>query len=229
MAPDRADEASPRPDPPPPQQPLSLPLPDPDRRRRLPPHRSPVVSHRPSTPSVSLSLAPNLRLSVLHPDPDPRWRPPIQPLPSSPTARARVQHPESQASISSSAPVPKRLCLPVPPEDGDDTSSGWISPEDLAPPPPPPYHAAASYSPPPVSGPAAGSVPPPKNTMDSVKDVLGKMGKRFGEAARKTENITGNFWQHHEIRFSSSLLCGFGLDRIINALLFRACYAFGLR
>lgn len=65
--------------------------------------------------------------------------------------------------------------------------------------------------------------------MDSVKDVLGKMGKRFGEAARKTENITGNFWQHREIRFSNFLLCGFGLDRIVNAQLFRACYAFGLR
>ncbi|KAK1603014.1 hypothetical protein QYE76_017452 [Lolium multiflorum] len=77
-----------------------------------------------------------------------------------------------------------------------------LSPEDVAPPPPPPYHAAASYSAPPpsgnpyVSGPSAGSVPPPKNTMDSVKDVLGKMGKRFGEAARKAENTTGNFWQH---------------------------------
>ena len=51
--------------------------------------------------------------------------------------------------------------------------------------------------------------------MDSVKDVLGKMGKRFGEAARKTENITGNFWQHREIRilqvftvyFASNCLC----------------------
>jgi hypothetical protein len=32
--------------------------------------------------------------------------------------------------------------------------------------------------------------------MDSVKDVLGKMGKRVGEAARKTETLTGNFWQH---------------------------------
>uniref|UniRef100_A0A0D3FES6 GRAM domain-containing protein n=1 Tax=Oryza barthii TaxID=65489 RepID=A0A0D3FES6_9ORYZ len=35
-----------------------------------------------------------------------------------------------------------------------------------------------------------------RHTMDTVKDVLGKMGKRFGEAARKTETLTGNFWQH---------------------------------
>ena len=47
-------------------------------------------------------------------------------------------------------------------------------------------------------------------------------------SARKTENTAGNFWQHREIRFSSFLLCGSGLDRIVNALLFRACYAFGL-
>jgi hypothetical protein len=44
------------------------------------------------------------------------------------------------------------------------------------------------------------------DTMDSVKDVLGKMGKRFGEAARKTETITGNFWQHRELRFHCCLL-----------------------
>lgn len=77
-----------------------------------------------------------------------------------------------------------------------------LSPEDVAPPPPPPYHVAAASSGPPFSGnpyvssPASGAAPASKNTMDTVKDVLGKMGKRFGEAARKTENITGNFWQH---------------------------------
>ncbi|KAL6649365.1 hypothetical protein ACP70R_013589 [Stipagrostis hirtigluma subsp. patula] len=76
-----------------------------------------------------------------------------------------------------------------------------LSPQDVAPPPPPPYHAATAAPPayggnPYVSSPAGGPAPAPKNTMDSVKDVLGKMGKRFGEAARKTENITGNFWQH---------------------------------
>uniref|UniRef100_A0A0E0K9U7 GRAM domain-containing protein n=1 Tax=Oryza punctata TaxID=4537 RepID=A0A0E0K9U7_ORYPU len=79
-----------------------------------------------------------------------------------------------------------------------------LSPEDVAPPPPPPYHAAAATasSAPPFSGnpyvssPAGGVAPASKNTMDTVKDVLGKMGKRFGEAARKTETLTGNFWQH---------------------------------
>jgi hypothetical protein len=32
--------------------------------------------------------------------------------------------------------------------------------------------------------------------MDSVQDVLGKMGKRVGEVAHKTETLAGNFWQH---------------------------------
>nr|ACG26510.1 FIP1 [Zea mays] len=76
-----------------------------------------------------------------------------------------------------------------------------LSPEEVAPPPPPPYHAAtaapSAYGGNPyIYSPAGGAATSPKNTMDSVKDVLGKMGKRFGEAARKTETITGNFWQH---------------------------------
>lgn len=53
------------------------------------------------------------------------------------------------------------------------------------------------------------------DTMDSVKDVLGKMGKRFGEAARKTENITGNFWQHCELRFHSRLFTKFSSEAVI--------------
>ncbi|GJN30515.1 hypothetical protein PR202_gb18828 [Eleusine coracana subsp. coracana] len=76
-----------------------------------------------------------------------------------------------------------------------------LSPEDVAPPPPPPYHAATATPTayggnPYVASPAGASATAPKSTMDSVKDVLGKMGKRVGEAARKTETITGNFWQH---------------------------------
>jgi hypothetical protein len=50
--------------------------------------------------------------------------------------------------------------------------------------------------------------------MDSVKDVLGKMGKRFGEAARKTENITGNFWQHCKLRFHSGAFTKFSSEAV---------------
>ncbi|PKU67705.1 GEM-like protein 1 [Dendrobium catenatum] len=35
-----------------------------------------------------------------------------------------------------------------------------------------------------------------KNTMESVKEVLGKWGMKLGETAKKTEDFAGNFWQH---------------------------------
>ncbi|XBJ16018.1 hypothetical protein VPH35_007751 [Triticum aestivum] len=187
MAPDRADEAIPRPDPPPPQQPLSLPLPiqiEDGGSHRIALPSSPTVL--PHCPFHTLSHPTSRFRSVVAPsDPTPpffsnRTRP--RPAPRVPSLDLLRAH--------SRAPLP-----PCPVGGQRRHLLGWISSEDLAPPPPPPYHAAASYSPPPVS-----------DTMDSVKDILGKMGKRFGEAARKTENITGNFWQHREIRFSSSLL-----------------------
>ncbi|CAA0821012.1 GLABRA2 expression modulator [Striga hermonthica] len=35
-----------------------------------------------------------------------------------------------------------------------------------------------------------------KETMGSVKDVLGKWGKKVGEATKKAEDLAGNTWQH---------------------------------
>ncbi|CAI9758206.1 unnamed protein product [Fraxinus pennsylvanica] len=35
-----------------------------------------------------------------------------------------------------------------------------------------------------------------KNTMNSVKNVLGKWGKKVGEATRQAEDLAGNTWQH---------------------------------
>ncbi|KAL8479049.1 hypothetical protein ACS0TY_030810 [Phlomoides rotata] len=35
-----------------------------------------------------------------------------------------------------------------------------------------------------------------KETMGSVKDVLGRWGKKMGEASRKAEDFAGNTWQH---------------------------------
>lgn len=32
--------------------------------------------------------------------------------------------------------------------------------------------------------------------MDSVKDVLGKWGKKAAEATKKAEDLAGNVWQH---------------------------------
>lgn len=42
--------------------------------------------------------------------------------------------------------------------------------------------------------------------MDSVKDVLGKWGKKAAEATKMAEDLAGNMWQHCE----SCSLCGFG-------------------
>ncbi|KAF6165558.1 hypothetical protein GIB67_006448 [Kingdonia uniflora] len=35
-----------------------------------------------------------------------------------------------------------------------------------------------------------------KNTMNSVRDVLGKWGKKVGETSKKAEDLAGNMWQH---------------------------------
>ncbi|KAL0741400.1 hypothetical protein Bca4012_082913 [Brassica carinata] len=35
-----------------------------------------------------------------------------------------------------------------------------------------------------------------KDTMDSVKGALGRWGRRVAEAAKKTESLAGNTWQH---------------------------------
>lgn len=32
--------------------------------------------------------------------------------------------------------------------------------------------------------------------IDSVKDVLGKWGKKAAEATKKAEDLAGNMWQH---------------------------------
>lgn len=34
------------------------------------------------------------------------------------------------------------------------------------------------------------------DTLDSVKDVLGKWGKKAAEATKKAEDLAGNMWQH---------------------------------
>ncbi|KAF9687363.1 hypothetical protein SADUNF_Sadunf02G0085800 [Salix dunnii] len=43
-------------------------------------------------------------------------------------------------------------------------------------------------------GPVASSSS--KNTVEAVKDVLGKWGKKAAEATKKAEDLAGNMWQH---------------------------------
>ncbi|GAU23702.1 hypothetical protein TSUD_304770 [Trifolium subterraneum] len=74
-----------------------------------------------------------------------------------------------------------------------------LDPNDVVPPQPQPAAAATTMpaesnpyvSPAPVSAPTSA-----KNTLDSVKDVLGKWGKKAAEATKKAEDLAGNMWQH---------------------------------
>lgn len=52
------------------------------------------------------------------------------------------------------------------------------------------------------SNPYVSHTPPPpsslniKDTMDTVRDLLGRWGKKVGEATKKAEDLAGNTWQH---------------------------------
>ncbi|KAL0461393.1 UNVERIFIED_CONTAM: GLABRA2 expression modulator [Sesamum latifolium] len=50
-----------------------------------------------------------------------------------------------------------------------------------------------NYSPAPAANPSSFNF---KETMGSVKNVLGRWGKKVGEATRKAEDLAGNTWQH---------------------------------
>lgn len=97
----------------------------------------------------------------------------------------------------------------------DHISYPKLDPNDVAPPPPdnwnsvpvtsqqppvdPPPQGGATTMPP-ESNPYVSPAPVPassmKNTMDSVKDVLGKWGKKAAEASKKAGDLAGNTWQH---------------------------------
>ncbi|XP_010266493.1 PREDICTED: GEM-like protein 1 isoform X2 [Nelumbo nucifera] len=47
-----------------------------------------------------------------------------------------------------------------------------------------------------VSPPTASSLSSVKKTMDTVRDVLGRWGKKVGETSKAAGNLAGNVWQH---------------------------------
>lgn len=69
-----------------------------------------------------------------------------------------------------------------------------LSPEDVAPPPPPVVSPPVSANPYVVSAPSAQ--PPAKSARENLREKLDVVGRRFGDAARKTEGIVGDIWQH---------------------------------
>ncbi|CAL8997471.1 unnamed protein product [Prunus brigantina] len=140
-------------------------------------------------------------------------------------AAAPDHHPPSQTTkplphSEDYAPYPKLdpndVVPPPQPETWTSVSIASEPPLKLespsAPPPPvadPPVHVEARA---PIAGEAATSMPAEsnpyvatpapapsssvKNKMDSVKDVLGKWGKKAAEATKKAEDLAGNMWQH---------------------------------
>ncbi|XP_044474660.1 GEM-like protein 1 isoform X2 [Mangifera indica] len=84
-----------------------------------------------------------------------------------------------------------------------------LDPNDVA--PPPENLSNVSVGPAPISETAATTMPSEsnpyvspspvsssstKNKMDSVKDALGKFGKKAVEVTKKAEDLAGNMWQH---------------------------------
>uniref|UniRef100_A0A5B6YQM5 Putative GEM-like 1 n=1 Tax=Davidia involucrata TaxID=16924 RepID=A0A5B6YQM5_DAVIN len=121
-------------------------------------------------------------------------------------------HPHHQPSHSNYAPYPK-----LDPNDVAPPAENWTSvPVDSHPPPQPEHppinpRASALEAPAPIAGNTATTMPPEsnpyvspspvpassvKNKMGTVKDVLGKWGKKAAEATKKAEDLAGNMWQH---------------------------------
>ncbi|XP_062188389.1 GEM-like protein 1 [Phragmites australis] len=68
-----------------------------------------------------------------------------------------------------------------------------LSPEDVAP-PPPPIVPPAGTNPYVLSAPSPN--PPAKSAMENLREMFDMVGNKFNEAARKTEGIAGDVWQH---------------------------------
>ncbi|KAF3786891.1 GLABRA2 expression modulator [Nymphaea thermarum] len=118
--------------------------------------------------------------------------------------------------VTAPAPVPAAAPAPAPLAAEQGGEGNWAtfvmgSPSD---PPPPPANpdksvtwssnltteASRDGNPAtiPSSNPYVSSSPAPagKGALDSVRDVLGRWGKKVGETTKKAEDLAGNVWQH---------------------------------
>ncbi|KAJ8771594.1 hypothetical protein K2173_026771 [Erythroxylum novogranatense] len=123
------------------------------------------------------------------------------------TKRIKPQLPESQEQetephTSDYAPYPK-----LDPNDVAPPPQNWSSIFVGTQQPPPATHQPAApitenvaTTMPQESNPYVSAAPvgssSSKNKVDSVKDTLGKWGKKAAEATKKAEDLAGNMWQH---------------------------------
>ncbi|GLT79884.1 hypothetical protein SLA2020_513540 [Shorea laevis] len=97
------------------------------------------------------------------------------------------------------APYPKLDPKDVapPPENWTSVSVGAESQTNTG---PAPIEGSAATTMPVESNPYVSASPAQASSMkskvDSVKDVLGKWGKKAAEATKKAEDLAGNMWQH---------------------------------
>lgn len=142
----------------------------------------------------------------------------MNPNPNQPKDHSEPNNPHS----SDYAPYPKldpNDVTPPPSTAAENWTSVPVGSQPPPPPPPPPteHHIETPRSsevhqgPAPISGSSATTMPAEsnpyvspapvqsssmKNRVDSVKDVLGKWGKKAAEATKKAEDYAGNVWQH---------------------------------
>ncbi|XP_049345088.1 GEM-like protein 1 [Solanum verrucosum] len=114
-----------------------------------------------------------------------------------PNPNPNLNPPSDHSHSSDYAPYPK-----LDPNDVAPVSETWTPVNVGSNPPSAPIYGSAATTMPTESNPYVTPEPaqPPaslvKNKMDSVKDVLGKWGKKAAEATKKAEDLVGNMWQH---------------------------------
>ncbi|KAL3514244.1 hypothetical protein ACH5RR_026961 [Cinchona calisaya] len=161
--------------------------PNPNPKTSEPQAQTPKPEYHP--PSADYAPYPKLDAQDITPPPPPP-----------PTA-------ETWTSVPVGSDPPPTHQSSQPPTEPASFSAAPRSPEG----PPAPAAAAAAQ---PISGATAATSMPPesnpyvspasaggpgssvKNTMDSVKDVLGKLGKKAAETTKKGQDLAGNMWQH---------------------------------
>ncbi|KAL6179384.1 hypothetical protein ACLB2K_050899 [Fragaria x ananassa] len=139
-------------------------------------HHQPAGDTKPPTHSQDYAPYPKL-------DPND-----VAPPPNSETwtsvSIASEQPPKSESPPSAPAPLPFAT-----PEVHPEARTPPIAAEDAA-------TTMPMESNPYVSNPAPPPASSVKNTVDSVKGVLGKWGKKAVETTKKGQDLAGNMWQH---------------------------------